>query len=116
MKGWDMAIQERSQGVVLVELPKEPLVRDELEVVLGIVRHRGGCEVVVDFSEVDIITSVALSSLLKLQKLLGDCGGRLVLCNVAAVTRGILSVVGVDGLFVVHEGKFGALETVHTGA
>ncbi|MHC4075457.1 MAG: STAS domain-containing protein, partial [Planctomycetota bacterium] len=67
------------------------------------------CDVVVDFSSVDIVTSSSLSKLLKLRKLLADCSHKLVFCNVAAATKGIFTVTGLDGIFEVVEDKFVAL-------
>jgi len=85
---------------------------DELKTVTGIVRDRGDCEVVIDFSNVDIITSSSISKLLKLRKLLGDCGHRLVFCSVAAATRGIFTVTGLDGIFEFADDKFVALASL----
>ena len=83
-----MGIQDWSEDIILVDLPQEPEMGDELTTVIGMVRDRGDCEVVIDFSSVDIVTSSSLSKVLKLRKLLGDCGHRLVFCSVAAATRG----------------------------
>ncbi len=104
-----MGIQNWSEDIILVDLPQEPDMGEELQTVTSIVRDRGDCDVVVDFSNVDIVTSSSLSKLLKLRKLLGDCGHRLVFCSVAAATRGIFSVTGLDGIFEVADDKFMAL-------
>jgi len=104
-----MGIQNWSENIILVDLPSEPQMGDEIKIVTGIVRDRGDCDAVVDFSSVDIITSSSLSKLLKLRKLLADCGHRLVFCNVAAATKGIFTVTGLDGIFEVVEDKFVAL-------
>jgi anti-anti-sigma factor len=107
-----MGIQDWSDDVILVDLPKEPNMGDELKTVTEIVRDRGNCEVVIDFSEVDIITSSSLSKLLKLRKLLADCGHRLLFCNVAAATKGIFTVTGLDGVFELVDDKFVALASL----
>ena len=104
-----MGIQNWSEDIVLVDLPQEPQIADELGAVIEIVRDRGDCDVVVDFSEVDIITSSGLSMLLKLRKLLTDCGHRLVFCSVVAATRGIFTVTGLDMVFEFADDKFVAL-------
>ncbi|MHC4623910.1 MAG: STAS domain-containing protein, partial [Planctomycetota bacterium] len=101
-----------SDDIILVDLPKEPNMGDELKTVTEIVRDRGNCEVVIDFSEVDIITSSSLSKLLKLRKLLADCGHRLLFCNVAAATKGIFTVTGLDGVFELADDKFVALASL----
>ena len=104
-----MGIQDWSEDVLLVDLPQEPQMGDELKTVIELVRDRGDCEVVVDFSSVDIVTSSSLSKLLKLRKLLADCGHRLVFCNVAAATRSVFAVTGIDEIFEFVEDKFTAL-------
>ena len=104
-----MGIQDWSDDIVLVDLPAEPHMADELTTVTEIVRDRGDCDVVIDFSGVDIITSSSLSKLLKLRKLLTDCGHRLVFCSVAAATRGVFTVTGLDGVFEIVDDKFVAL-------
>jgi len=107
-----MGIQNWSDDIILVDLPKEPDMGDELKNVTDTVRDRGNCEVVVDFSEVDIVTSSSLSKLLKLRKLLADCGHRLIFCNVAPATKGIFTVTGLDGVFELADDKFVALASL----
>ena len=107
-----MGIQDWSEDIILVDLPQEPEMGDELKAVTETVRDRGDCEVVVDFSSVDIITSSSISKLLKLRKLLTDCGHRLVFCSVAAATRGIFTVTGLDGIFEFADDKFVALASL----
>jgi anti-anti-sigma factor len=104
-----MGIQNWSEEIILVDLPQEPEMGDELKTVTETVRDRGDSDVVIDFSSVDIITSSSISKLLKLRKLLGDCGHRLVFCSVAAATRGIFTVTGLDGIFEFADDKFVAL-------
>ena len=107
-----MGIQNWSDDIILVDLPQEPQMGDELKTVTEIVRDRRDCDVVIDFSSVDIVTSSSLSKFLKLRKLLGDCGHRLVFCKVAAATKGIFTVTGLDGIFEVADDKFVALASL----
>lgn len=107
-----MGIQNWSEEIVLVDLPPEPDMGDELKTVTELVRDRGDCEVVVDFSKIDIVTSSSLSKLLKLRKLVGDCGHRLVFCSVAPATKGIFTVTGLDGVFEIVDDKFVALASL----
>ncbi len=46
-----MGIQDWSENVILVDLPQEPEMGDELKTVTEVVRDRGDCDVVIDFSE-----------------------------------------------------------------
>ncbi len=94
-----MGIQNWSEDTILVELSGEPEMRNELITVKKMVRNRGDCDVVIDFSHVDIVTSSSLSKLLKLRKSLSDSGHKLVLCSVSPATKGIFMITGVDGHF-----------------
>ncbi len=107
-----MGIQNWSEEIILVDLPQEPEIGDELKTITEMVRDRGDCDVVIDFSRVDIITSSSLSKLLKLRKLLADCSHRLVFCSVAPATRGIFTVTGLDGIFEIADDKFVALASL----
>ena len=107
-----MGIQNWSDDIILVDLPAEPDLGDELKTVTEMVRDRGDCEVVVDFSKVDIVTSSSLSKLLKLRKLVGDCGHRLVFCSVAPATKGVFMITGLDGIFEIVDDKFVALASL----
>ena len=107
-----MGIQNWSDDIVLVDLPQESQMGDELKTVTEIVRDRGDCDVVIDFSSVDIVTSSSLSKFLKLRKLLTDCGHHLVFCNVAPATKGIFTITGLDGIFEMVDDKFVALASL----
>jgi anti-anti-sigma factor len=89
-----------SEGVLVVELPsKEPNIADELKVVNETVSNKPDCDVIVDFSGVELITSSSISNLLILRNLLSEHGRRLILCNVAVVTKCIFTVAGLDEVF-----------------
>lgn len=107
-----MGIQNWSENVILVDLPAEPQMGDELKNVTEMVRDKGDCDLVIDFSSVDIVTSSSLSKFLKLRKLLADCGHRLIFCNVAIATKGIFTVTGIDGIFEFVDDKFVALASL----
>lgn len=94
-----MGIQDWSENTILVDLPREPGMGDELQAVMEMVPDRSNCRVLADFSGVDIITSSSLSKLLKLRKMLSDSGHKLVLCSVSAATKGIFMITGLDGNF-----------------
>jgi anti-anti-sigma factor len=109
-----MGFQNWSDDIILVDLPREPRMRSELKTLVEIVRDRGDCDVVVDFSSVDIMTSTSISGLLRLRKLLTDCGHRLIFCSVPAATRSVFSVVGLDEVFEFADDKFTALAAIQS--
>ena len=104
-----MGIQDWSEDIILVDLPGEPDMLDELKTVTEMARDRGDCDVIVDFSSVDIVTSSSISAFLRLNKLLTDCEHRLVFCNVPAATRKIFTITGLEEIFEFVDDKFVAL-------
>ena len=107
-----MGIQNWSENIVLVTLAEEPQMGEELRTVIEIVRDRGDCDVVIDFADVDIVTSSSIAKILKLRKALKDCRKKLVLCGVRNATRGIFMVTGLDNVFDFVEDKFIALASL----
>ena len=107
-----MGIQNWSENVILVSLAEEPQMGEELRTVIEILRDRGECDVVVDFADVDIVTSSSIAKILKLRKTLKDHGRRLVLCGVRNATRGIFMVTGLDNVFEFVDDKFIALASL----
>jgi len=107
-----MGIQGWSEDIILVDLLQEPEMRDELETVVEMVRDKGNCDVVIDFSGVDIVTSSSLSKLLNLRKMLSDSDHKLVLCSVSSSTKGIFMIDGHDANFEFADDKFVALASL----
>jgi anti-anti-sigma factor len=108
-----MEIRDLSENILLVEASPEPSLNEELAKTIDIVRERGdGCDVVIDFSRVDIVTSSSLSKLLKLRKLLMDCNHTLILCSVAKATKGIFSVTALDSVFTMAPDKSSAIHEI----
>jgi len=107
-----MGVQNWSDNVVLVELPAEPRMKDEIQSVTEIAYDKHDCDVIMDFSSVDIVTSTSLVGLLILCELLTNCGNKLVLCNVSVSTRGIFAVTGLEGIFEFVDDKFVALASL----
>jgi len=89
-----------SEDVLVVELPsKEPNIADELKAVNETVSNKPDCDVIIDFSGVELITSSSISNLLILRNLLSEHGHRLILCSVAVITKCIFTVAGLDEVF-----------------
>ncbi len=103
-----MKIQNLSDETILVELHREPQMKDELKTLTDILHDRGDCDVIIDFSDIDIITSSSLSTLLKLRQLLIDFGHRVVLCSLPALPRKAFRVTGLDGIFELADDRFAA--------
>ncbi len=104
-----MSIQRWSEEVILVELPGELEKHDELQTVIKILREGNHCDVVVDFSQVQVVSGAWLTRLWKIQRLARQCGHKLTLCGVAPATRGIFTIAHLDDLFEFAEDRFTAL-------
>ena len=111
-----MGLQNWSEKIVLVDLSREPRLRSELKTVLDVVRDRGDRDVMMDFSNVDIMTSASISAFLRLRKLLADCGRRLVFFNVTPTTRNLFGVVGLDEVFEFFAGQSDAAASLQGAA
>ncbi len=107
-----MAIQQWSDEIIIVDLPDEPEMTDELISLAEFLADKENLNVVIDFAGVGEITSAGLSRLLKLRQLTAQGGRRLVLCNINASTEDIFWVTGLTDLFDLTEDKFSALATL----
>lgn len=104
-----MGIQNWSEEVVLVNLAKEPDLGDELQAVCEMVCENGSFDVVVDFMDVEVMTSSSIAKLLRLRKALHDQQRRLVLSTVSPQTKGIFVVTGLETVFQFVDDQFVAL-------
>lgn len=105
-----MGIQNLSEDVLLADLPSEELqIGNELKSLNEMVSTRSDCDVVVDFSKVEIVTSSDISNLLALRVLLREHGRQLILCSVSVRTKGIFTVAGLDAIFEFADDKHAAL-------
>jgi len=104
-----MGIQNWSDTVILVNLAKEPHLGEELAAVIETVTKNSEHDVVVDFADVDIVTSSSISKLLKLRKVLSSSNHRLVFSSVSPQTRQIFTITGLDTVFEFAQEQFIAL-------
>ncbi len=109
-----MGTDDYSENCIVVEIAAEPGITRELRLLAEKVRSRAGCDVVADFSMVDIVTSSALAALLRLYKVVKDAGGKLILCSVADLTVGIFAVTGLENVFEFAGDKKEALDRLRS--
>jgi len=109
----EMGIKNLSKDALLVELPsKSPKIAMQLKAVNETVSKNGSCDVIIDFSRVEIINSANISNLLILNNMVQNSGHRLIFCNVATVTKCIFVVAGLNEVFEFVDNKSKALATV----
>ncbi|MBC8378924.1 MAG: hypothetical protein H8E62_07105 [Planctomycetes bacterium] len=107
-----MGIQNWSEEVILVNLAKEPDMGEELQTVISMMAENEDVDVVVDFADIDIVTSSSIAKLLKLRKVLYDNSQKLVFSSVQPKTRSIFSVTGLDTVFDFVDDQFIALASL----
>ena len=112
-----MSIQHPPENLIVVDLPSRELqIADELRGLNEAIGEKADCDVVIDFSMVEVMTSSSLSNLLILHNMLGKQGRRLVLCNVSVITKCIFKVAGLDEVFDFAQDKATAVAEIQTPA
>ena len=107
-----MSIEIQSEDVLVITLPAEPEIRKVLDNLLKLLQEGRPYDVVVDFSVVDIMTSLTLSGFLKLRELLANRGRRLIFSNTAPITKDIFRTTCFTGLFDFIDDKAEALSSL----
>lgn len=109
----EMGIRNLSENVILVTVPCDRLERaDELKNLNEVISDNSQCDVIIDFSGVEIINSWNISNLLILRDMLEKAGRKLVLCNVNTATKCIFVVAGLSETFIFTENRSAALEAI----
>jgi anti-anti-sigma factor len=103
-----VSIQRWSEDVILVDLPREIESHSELQTVIRMLRQGSDCDVAVDFSHADVVGGMCLAGLLKIQRLVNECGHELTLCGVTPAMRGVFTIARLDDLFEFAEDRFAA--------
>lgn len=105
-------MQQLSERVLLVTLPAEPQSGNETETMLRCAGARRDCDVIVDLSLVEIMSSATLCSLLILERLMNASDRQLVLCSVPPDIMGVFTRVGLHKLFRFANDDFAALQAL----
>ena len=104
-----MSTQNWSEDIVLINLTKEPDMSNELQTLIGSARKNPDKDIVIDMSNIDIISSSSIAKLLKLRKLQKRNNQRLVIPSVGTQTNKIFELTGLNSVFEFVEDKFIAL-------
>jgi anti-anti-sigma factor len=93
-----LAIQRWSEDTLVVGLSNDPELSDD---VAELQRALSGacCDVVLDLSDLDLVTSGGIAALLKTRKRVHETGRRLILCSVRDTVWSALLNTGLDPLF-----------------
>jgi anti-anti-sigma factor len=94
-----MGIQLLSDDILLVSLPSQPQQSDEFQTLNNMLSEEIDHDIVMDFSEVEMLTSESICGLLILAKLLGGAGHEFILCNVPPAINDIFDRTGLLSVF-----------------
>ena len=94
-----MGIRFFSDDILLVGLPAQPQKSNEFETLNGMLSEKIDHDVVMDFSEVEMLTSESICGLLILAKLLSGAGHKFVLCSVPPAINDIFNRTGLLSVF-----------------
>lgn len=104
-----MGIQNWSENVILINLAKEPQMGEELQAAAEIVTNNSDSNIVIDFADVDIVTSSSIAKLLKLRKIIAANRQSLVFASASPQVKNIFTVTGLDTVFDFVDDQFVAL-------
>lgn len=108
-----MEIEHLPENVLFVCL-QEPQLRDELIAVNEIISNECTCDVIVDFSSIELMTSEGISSLIILERLLKSYGHQIVLCSVSSNNLQVLERTGIEPLFEFADDESAALQSIRS--
>lgn len=111
-----MGIEHLQDNLIIVDLPKEPETSDELKKVTECVRDRCGCDVILDFSKVDVVRSTSMCQLLTLRQLLEGSKHKLIFYNVGELTKGVFKTTRLDTIFCFVDDKSAAFQEVEAAS
>jgi anti-anti-sigma factor len=106
-----MKIEHLPENVFFVFL-QEPQLRNELIAVNEILSNECSCDVIIDFSGIELMTSEGISSLIILERLLNSYGHKIILCAVSSNNRQVLERTGIEPLFEFADDESGALQSI----
>ncbi len=84
-----MSEQVWSEHIVIVRLPPEPQTSDELDRVVQVAVNDIGSDIIVDFTDLQIISKSSLRRLVVLHRILDGSTRRLGFCNISPAIRSV---------------------------
>ncbi len=93
-----MAVQKWDDDTLVVRLSDDPVLSDDMAEV-GARLDDTPRDVVLDFSDLGLLTSSGISRLLRLRKRTSESGRRLVLCSPTDTVWSVFLATGIDTLF-----------------
>ena len=105
-----MAISNLTEQVLLITLPSRPQASSDIEQAAQEITADAPQHVIIDFSQVRIVSSSTVSELLIIENHLHELNRHLILCCLPPRVQKLLESVGLQGFFQVADDSLGALE------
>jgi anti-anti-sigma factor len=96
----------------VLDMDSVEAVRDQLN---GLVDHLGRCELILDLSQVDRLTSLMVARLIGLAKRARAAGGRIAVCGVRPKVREVFDLLQLPRVFPIYDDQQEALESFGVG-
>ena len=103
-----MAVQQWDDDTLVVQLTDDPILSEEMAEVNGRLGDAPS-DVVLDLSDLGLLTSSGISKLLRLRKRMIEAGRKLILCSLRDNVWSVFLATGLDGIFVFTENVTDAL-------
>ena len=107
-----MGIQNLADNILLIILPEQPHLGNEIDVASNIINDGCDRDVIIDFYQVKMLTSESVCSLMILERLLSGLERKLVLCNVPAEIKQIFKRTGLEPSFEFADDDFAAVQSI----
>jgi anti-anti-sigma factor len=95
-----MAVQRWSEDTLVVRLADDPELSEDMAETNTRLVDAACCDVVLDLSDLRLLTSSGISKLLRLRKQMIEKGRRLVLCSPQDGVWSVFLATGLDAIFV----------------
>lgn len=109
-----MATSNLTEQVLLITLPSHPQASSDIQRATRKITARTPRHVIIDFSQVQIISSSTVSELLIIENHLHELNRRLILCCVPAKIQALLISVGLQSLFQIANDSLEAFEMLES--
>ncbi len=110
-----MDIERLPENVFFVCL-QEPQLRNELVAINDTLSSGCTCDLIIDFSNVEMLTSEGISSLIILERLLNSFGHKIILCAVSSNNLQVLGRTGIQPLFEFVSDEDSALQSIRSSS
>jgi len=109
-----MAVQQWSEDTLVVALADDPALSEDMAEV-GDRLKTGPCDVVLDLSALNLLTSSGIAKLLRLRKRMIEDARRLLVCAPQDRAWGVFLATGLDAIFEFAETVTEALTRLESG-